>query len=147
MRLYGIDDTLDYQVQNGARNIARRMNNALIYGVRVERSASENGSMGGILQFVGQPGGNVVDAGGAAISSDMLNNAIEEIIRDGGMSNVLIANTNQAKRISAFNVANLQIERICTTMLMAGFDDCWGYGMSYLVRVPAILQDAAGKDK
>lgn len=108
---YGISNALDYQVQNHARNIARRMNNALIYGRRVQRTASVNGSMGGILQFVGQSGGNVLDAAGQALTADILNNAIEEVVRDGGRPNILIANTNQARKISGFNAANLQVQR------------------------------------
>lgn len=111
VRIYGIDNALDYQVQHHSRLITRRMNNALIYGVRVQRTSSENGSMGGVLQFVGQSGGNVVDAAGNALTSTMLNDAIEEIVKSGGRPNVLLANTNQARKISAFNVANLQIER------------------------------------
>ncbi len=111
VRQYGIENALDYQVQNHARIIARRMNNALIYGRRVQRTSSVNGSMGGVLQFVGASGGNVVDAAAAALSATILNNAIEQVVRDGGRPNILIANTNQARKISGFNTANLQVQR------------------------------------
>ena len=111
VKQYGIANALDYQVQNHARIIARRMNNALIYGRRVQRTGSVNGSMGGILQFVGASGGNVVDAAGQDLTSTILNNTIEQVVRDGGRPNILIANTNQARKISGFNAANLQVQR------------------------------------
>ena len=115
IKIYGIDNLINYQVNNALKILSRRMNNALIYGRRVQRAANEPGSMGGILQFVGQAGGNVFDAAGASLTSELLNDAIEEIVRKGGRPNVLLANTVQARKISAFNVANLQIERSDTT--------------------------------
>ncbi len=111
VRQYGIENALDYQVQNHARIIARRMNNALIYGRRVARTASVNGSMGGVLQFVGASGGNVMDAAGQDLTATILNDAIEQVVRDGGRPNILIANTNQARKISGFNASNLQVQR------------------------------------
>lgn len=111
VRVYGISNALDYQVNNGAKIIARRMNNALIYGRRVARSSTENGSMGGLLQFVGQPGGNTVDAAGADLTATLLNDSIELIVKTGGKPDTLVANTAQARKISGFNAANLQVQR------------------------------------
>lgn len=114
VRTYGIADALDYQVQNGARIIARRMNNALIYGRRVERGDYENGTMGGLLEFLGADGGNQVDNAGGALSSAVLNDAIEQVFRRGGRPTAIACNTNQARQIDGFNTSNLQVERADT---------------------------------
>ncbi|CAK0766069.1 Phage protein [Gammaproteobacteria bacterium] len=106
----GIDNLLDYQVANGSRMITRRMNNALIYGRRVERSANADGSMGGILQFVGGTTGVAVDGNAADLTAAMVNGAIESIVRRGGRPNTILCNTNQARKISGFN-NNLQVQR------------------------------------
>ena len=104
IKIYGLNDALDYQVQNKMKEIMWEMNNAIIYGRRVERSASENGTMGGILQYM--ESGNIESTGGA-ISADILNNMLQMIFRDGAFSNnfAILCADNQARKISAFNSA------------------------------------------
>ena len=109
VRMYGVANALNTQVEFQMKNIAYNMNNSVIYGRRVERSASENGTMGGILQFLA---GGVVDTTGGAISSTILNNVLEDIYQNGGFSPrlVLLMNTNQARKVSAFlTAANLPV--------------------------------------
>lgn len=109
---YGIDNLITYKVKEGLQIITRRMNNACIYGRRVQREeGSEPGMMGGILYFLKQDGGNVVNAAGADLSQKLLNDAIEKIALDGGTPNVLVCNTTQARKISAFNVNNIIVQR------------------------------------
>jgi len=104
IKIYGLEDALDYQVQNKMKEIMWEMNSAAIYGRRVVRAAAENGSMGGILQFM--ESGNITAVGGAIGESD-INDALEDIFEDGGYSNnyVILCSENQARRISAFNTA------------------------------------------
>ena len=80
------------------------LNNAVIYGRRVERAAAENGTLGGILQYM--ESGNIETTGGA-ISSTIINNMLEDIFQDGASSNnyILLCAENQARKISAFNTA------------------------------------------
>ena len=108
---YGIANQLDYRVQHGLSIVTRRMNRSIIYGRRVAAADGVNGSMGGFLQFVKQPGGVAVDAAGAALSPALLNDTIETIVKRGGRPTVLWCNTNQARKITGFNVANLQVDR------------------------------------
>ena len=109
---YGIDDLITYRVRQGLQIISRRMNNAIIFGRRVKRVEKvEPGMMGGILYFLKQPGGNVVNGAGADLNQKLLNDAIEEVFKDGGSPNVLVCNTTQARKISAFNANNIIIQR------------------------------------
>ncbi|WP_163327615.1 DUF5309 family protein [Desulfurobacterium thermolithotrophum] len=109
---YGIDNLINHRVSQGLQVISRRMNNAIIYGRRVKRvEGVEPGMMGGILYFLKQPGGNVVNAAGSDLTQKLLNDAIEKIALDGGNPNVLVCNTTQARKISAFNANNIVIQR------------------------------------
>lgn len=101
---YGIADMLDYQVKAKMVEIMREMNAAAFYGVRVQRSSSAAGTMGGINQFI--TGGNVIATGGN-LSADHINDALEEIFKDGGYSNnyAIVCSENQARRISALNTS------------------------------------------
>lgn len=94
------------QVKAAMVRIARKLENASIYGVPVQRTALATGSMGGILSFIGAVDGNI-DATGGAISQTLINNVIEDIADDGGpMSNpVLLCAPQQARKLSALNTS------------------------------------------
>jgi hypothetical protein len=110
--VYGVNDLIKYRVKQGLEIISRRMNNAVIYGRRLQRvEGSEPGMMGGILYFLKQSGGNVVNAAGADLTQKLLNDTIERIAQDGGTPNVIFCNTTQARKISAFNANNIIIQR------------------------------------
>lgn len=107
VKKYGIESAIDYQVERKLLELAYEMNNAIIYGRRVQRTGSTpgtTGSMGGLLYFLQAASGNKVDASGAAISPTLLNNAFE-LGLDNGATNMrtLLCNVNQARKISAFN--------------------------------------------
>lgn len=101
---YGIENLINYQVANKMTEIMYDVNSQLIHGYRVARSASQNGSFGGVLRF--SEGGNVESTGGA-ISSTIVNNAFEKIFASGGVSSnyAMLMNTNQSRKVSAFNTA------------------------------------------
>lgn len=101
---YGGANTMAYQMNKEMLNITYELNNAVIYGERVARSSSEAGTMGGTIAFL--RGGNI-DTTGGAISATIINNMFKSIFDDGGTASnfVLLCNTNQAQRISAFNTA------------------------------------------
>lgn len=107
VKKYGIESAIDYQVERKLLELAYEMNNAIIYGRRVQRTGTTpgtTGSMGGLLYFLQAASGNKVDASGAAISPTLLNNAFE-LGLDNGATNMrtLLCNVNQARKISAFN--------------------------------------------
>jgi hypothetical protein len=99
--MYGMENALNYQLGVRMQQLAYRMNNSVIYGRRVERSASENGTMGGVLQFLE---GGIVDTTGGAISSTIINNVLEDVYIAGGYAPrlAMLMNTNQARKVSAF---------------------------------------------
>jgi hypothetical protein len=101
MGMYGIDNIINYQMGVRMQQLAYRLNNAAIFGRRVARSASENGTMGGILQYME---GGIVDTTGGAISSTIINNVLEDVYVAGGYAPrlAMLMNTNQARKVSAF---------------------------------------------
>lgn len=102
--MYGVENLLNEKVAEKSLAVLRRMNNALIRGARVERSASNNGTTGGFLRYLA--GGNVIPVS-AAISAAKINDGLEDIFEDGGYSNnyAIVCAPNQARKISAFNTA------------------------------------------
>lgn len=106
--MYGINPTANasrlmlYQMNAKMTELMWEMNDALIYGVRKERSSSEKGTTSGLFAYL--QGGNVNTTGGA-ISSDHINDVFELIYNDGGRGNnlALLMNVNQARKISGFN--------------------------------------------
>lgn len=94
------------QVRAAMIRLARKLENAFLHGVKVQRTSSVKGTLGGLLQFISQSGGNI-DATGGNLSETLINNVIEDIVQDGGMliDPVILCSPNQARRISALNTA------------------------------------------
>ncbi len=101
----GMDDLINDQVAFKLKEIAYEMNQAIIRGVRQERTASIEGTMGGLLSYI--KGGNVVSAGGNAITSTHINDVLQMCFADGAVSNqfVILCADNQARKISKFNTS------------------------------------------
>jgi len=74
---YGIGGALNYQVERQLLDIAYEMNRTMLRSPRVQRTASEAGTMGGIMWFLQQATGNSVNASSSAISTTHINNAVE----------------------------------------------------------------------
>lgn len=105
---YGVSNELDRQVAYHTQRLLWDLNRSLIYGYRVARASGDNGMMGGVNQFVS----TTVAGGGVAITEAKLNDAIEAIALNGGRANVILCNTNQARKISALNKGtSLQVMR------------------------------------
>lgn len=104
VNMYGMARALEMAEMNELVQLNYRANNAFIYGRKVQRSSSENGTLGGVLQYL--EGGNV-DTTGGAISSTIINNMFESVLSDGGFSTryAILCNYNQARKISAFNTS------------------------------------------
>lgn len=102
VKQYGVENALNAQVERKLLHLARRQNNTLIHGVKVQRTDSVAGTAGGFLSFMA--GGNSTNVA-AAISSTVLNNAFEAIFDDGAYSSnyIIACAENQARKISAFN--------------------------------------------
>jgi len=115
---YGIGGALDYQVSRQLLDIAYEVNRTMLRSPRVVRTASEAGTMGGIMWYLQQATGNSVNASAAAISMSLINDAVEIAKGNGanGLS-VILAHPLQARKISAFNQSgnNPVVERRDTT--------------------------------
>jgi hypothetical protein len=112
-QMYGLDSAYNYAVVAKMAEIAYDLNNAIIYGRRVQRTADTvgaKGSMGGILQYLS--GGNV-DTTGGAVSATIINNVVEAVFQDGAEANSLaiVCNSNQARKLSALDGSYLQVMR------------------------------------
>lgn len=132
--IYGLTDLVNYNVRNKMIELMYEMNSAVIYGRKVQRTASENGTLGGVLQFL--EGGNI-DTTGGAVSPTILNNMLQSIFRDGAFSNnyVILCADNQARKISAFNTAgnNPMIQKPYSPM----GDTFGGYVSQFIGDLPA----------
>ena len=106
--VYGVGDALNYKVEDGMQKLARRLNNASIYGVPVQPSEGVPGAMGGVLHYVNKYG-SPVDAAAAALNSTLINDALEAVAAQGGLPNVLVCNTHQARVLSGFLSDKMQI--------------------------------------
>lgn len=111
---YGIEDQLDYQVKVQVDQLVREMNMTTIFGVRRQPTASVRGTMGGILSFLDQAGGNRVNAGGSALSKANLNDALEMAFNDGANDLVMVCGPTQARKVTALD-SNYEIVRGDTT--------------------------------
>ena len=102
------DDATSMAVQLRAAfiRLARKLEAASLYGVPVQRTSSVAGTMGGLLHYISQAGGNI-DATGGNLSQTLINNVIEDISQKGGMlmQPVILASPNQARRLSALNTS------------------------------------------
>ena len=127
IKIYGIDDALDRKVMEQMTTLMREMNNSAIYGVRVARSASVRGTMGGWLSYVNVTGGNVIDASSSALTEANINDALEDIFEDGGISDryAILTSHVQARKISAFNTAgsNPMVMKQNTDRSLGGYID------------------------
>ena len=95
-RIYGIPNPLDNAIMQAINKIQRRMNMAAIHGRRVARTASVISTMGGLLNLITLRS----NAAGGALSTTIINDAIESAFLAGGKPDTIVVNTNQARRIS-----------------------------------------------
>jgi len=118
--MYGINplangQTIEYQVQKQMIDMAYEINNSVIYGVRTQRVGTgigQRGSMGGILDHLNRGAGNKVNGAAANVSPTLINNAYELATGNGADGlDWIICNTNQARKISAFNQLNTRLQR------------------------------------
>ena len=101
---YGNANTMAYQLNKKMIEIMMEINSQIIYGERVQRSSSAQGTFGGLIAFTRN--GNI-DTTGSALSKTIINNMLEAIWSDGVMASnfLLVCAPNQARKISAFNTA------------------------------------------
>lgn len=100
-----ISNRMDHEVMQVKRDLIRRIARTVLNGKRQasnpEGTLSVARAMDGIIQLILGGGDSVVvDAGGAAMTEDLLNQALEESWTRGGNPTLLAASTKQKRAIS-----------------------------------------------
>lgn len=135
--MYGNTNDITTHLGVSLYKIQQQMSEQMIFGRRIARSSSENGTFGGLISFVDVSGGNVKDASAGAISQTMINDMLEAINADGGEANTIVCSPYQARKISAFNTSGNNpmvslMDRVAGTFVMKFIGDLpiWPNGMS-----------------
>lgn len=114
---YGNENNVSVQLQHATDTIVRRMNSALIFGVKTARTASVPGSMGGLYYFGSQAGGLAnAQVDSPALKMNMINMSAQMITEAGGIPDVIICGAGQGQVISTFMSSQVQIDQEDTTV-------------------------------
>lgn len=99
------DAYIAYNVAKQMRKIKERLNKSVMFGERLIGSMTQRGTMRGIVTWLRQTGSNSTDASAAALTPTMINALLERIYQDDTAAGnvVLFCNTNQARKMAAFN--------------------------------------------
>lgn len=101
-RTYDQANQMDKQVLAAMDAVMRDMNNAAIFGFpRKAVGKTTPGLAGGIFYFGSQEGGIAVNADGKAFDNMIVNDAAEGIADNGGVADIILCSTGQARVLSA----------------------------------------------
>ena len=102
------EDLIDRGVRDGLIQLEMEINHGAIYGRRYADTADPSvpRTLGGVIYFIDQVDGNIHDASSAELSTTMMNDLLEQIAKDGGQPNLILAGTKQARKISSFNLTS-----------------------------------------
>ena len=106
----GMENTVATQLQYATDAILRRMNAALVFGVRSRRAASSPGTMGGLYDYGTQPGGlGRALSGAPALSMALLNRAAQDVLDAGCVPDTIVCGAGQAQIISTFMESQVKV--------------------------------------
>lgn len=109
---YGNENDVTRQVQYATDTIIRRMNSALLFGVKTQRSASVPGSMGGLYYFGTQNGGlSNAQVSSPALKMNHINIAAQMITEAGGLPDLILCGAGQGQVISTFMNSQVRIDQ------------------------------------
>ncbi|EMT54721.1 phage protein [Brevibacillus borstelensis AK1] len=100
VKTYNVSNELNYQVELRMKELAREMNDWLIYGRRIEASKGTPSTTGGLLYFADKKGAAKKNLNGAEVGAKDLNALMEEVYLRGGNVNTILTNTAGARQIS-----------------------------------------------
>ncbi|MFZ4454328.1 SU10 major capsid protein [Salibacterium aidingense] len=115
VRTYNVSNELNYQVQLRLAEMTREMNDALIYGRRIEGGRNTPRMTGGLLPFSNIKNSAKENLDGGEIAAGDLNSLMEKMYQRGGNANTILTNTAGARQISKLNQDKIRIERQDTT--------------------------------
>lgn len=106
----GMENALTTQLEYATDAIIRRINSALVFGVRTRRTATEPGAMGGLYDFGTQRGGLArPQTGSPALSMALINRAALDVLEAGCSPNVIVCGAGQAQVISTFMESQVRV--------------------------------------
>lgn len=100
----GVADEFTFQIARRLMEIERELDSALILGIKSGDAGSDSAyrTMGGLLEYASQSGGNT-NTTSEALTPTVLNDMCKQIWDDGGIPNFVLVSGKQKRRISAFD--------------------------------------------
>lgn len=111
VKTHNVGNELNYQVELRLKELAREMNDALIYGRRIQGQPGLPATSGGLLYFAEQNGSFKKNLANAEIDAKSVNDAFEEIYKRGGSANTIILGTAAARQFTKMAGPTLTTER------------------------------------
>ncbi len=105
----GMENAVNVQLQYATDAIVRRINAALIFGVKTRRTASTPGAMGGLYYFGSQSGGLGRTYEDAPLTMNKINLAAQDVTDAGCVPDAIVCGTGQAQVISTFMASQVNI--------------------------------------
>lgn len=106
----GMENTIATQLEYATDALIRRINAALVFGVKSRRSGSAPGTMGGLYDFGTQDGGvGRALTGAPALSPALINRAAQDVLDAGCIPDAIICGTGQAQVISTFMESQVRV--------------------------------------
>lgn len=102
----GVADEFTFQIARRLMEIMRELDNSVINGISSGSQGSDTAyrSMGGLIEFASQVGGNVTTTS-EALTPAIVNDMCKQIWDDGGAPNFILVSGKQKRAISAFDQA------------------------------------------
>jgi hypothetical protein len=111
VRTHNVSDELNYQVQLRLKELAREMNDALIYGRRFDQGAGQPRMTGGLLNFAQIKNSVKENLAGGEVTAKVVNDALEKVYQRGGSVNTILTNTAGARQFSKLLGDKIQIQQ------------------------------------
>lgn len=124
----GVADEYTHQVARRLMEVMRELDSSLILGISSASQGSDTvyRTMGGIIEFASQSGGNT-NTTSEALTLSVVNDMCQDIWDDGGVPNFILVGGKQKRAISAFdqsarrsmydaNVAGYVVDRVITDL-------------------------------
>ncbi|MBR0225401.1 MAG: DUF5309 family protein [Thermoguttaceae bacterium] len=106
----GMENAITTQLEYATDAIVRRINAALVFGVRTRRTATEPGAMGGLYYFGTQTGGLArPQTGTPPLSMALINRAAQDVLDAGCLPDTIVCGAGQAQVISTFMASQVQV--------------------------------------
>lgn len=117
VRQAGFENDVAVQLQYATDAIIRRMNAALLFGVKTRRSATAPGAMGGLYYYGTQSDGLArPQVGAPALSMNMINLAAQDITDAGCVPDTILCGAGQAQVVSTFMASQVNIPQGASTV-------------------------------